>query len=86
MTNRLDIYRSANILVKQHGDEALIEAAMHADAMLERGDLDGRTVWLRILKAVEALLIKERHDGGNLRLPKSRRGRLWDAQRIFFLS
>ncbi len=26
----LDIYRSANLLVKQHGDDAPIEAAMRA--------------------------------------------------------
>jgi hypothetical protein len=37
----LDIYRSAPVLVKQHGQDAPIEAAMRADAMLEKGDLDG---------------------------------------------
>ncbi len=37
----LDIYRSANVLVKQHGQDAPIEAAMRADAMLDNGDLDG---------------------------------------------
>ncbi len=30
----LDIYRSANVLVKRHGEDAPIEAAMRADAML----------------------------------------------------
>ncbi len=38
----LDIYRTANVLVKQHGEDAPIEAAMRADAMLEKGDLGGR--------------------------------------------
>ena len=52
----LDIYRSANLLVKQHGDEAPIEAAMRADELLEAGDLDGQRVWLRIVKAVTELL------------------------------
>ncbi len=37
----LDIYRSANLIVKQHGEDAPIEEAMRADAMLEAGDLDG---------------------------------------------
>ncbi len=37
----LDIYRSAQVLVKQHGQDAPIEAAMRADAMLERGYLAG---------------------------------------------
>ncbi len=51
----LDIYRSANLLVKQHGEDAPIEAAKRADAMLEKGDLDGYAVWKRILRAVEEL-------------------------------
>ena len=51
----LDIYRSANLLVKQHGQDALIEAAMRADAMLEKGDLDGLATWKRILRAVGEL-------------------------------
>ena len=37
----LDIYRSANLLIKQHGQDAPIEAAMRADAMLDQGDLGG---------------------------------------------
>ena len=32
-----------------------IEAAIRADAMLEKGDLDGYAVWRRILRAVEVL-------------------------------
>ncbi len=52
MIPELDIYRSANLLVKHHGEDAPIEAAMRADAMLEAGDLDGFAVWKRILRAV----------------------------------
>ncbi len=52
MTSNLDIHRSANVLVKRHGQDASIEAAMRADAMLEKGDLDGCAVWRRILRAV----------------------------------
>ena len=51
----LDIYRSANLLVKHHGKDALIHAAMRADAMLDKGDLDGYAVWKRILRAVGEL-------------------------------
>ncbi len=51
----LDIYRSANLLVKRHGQDAPIEAAMRADELLEAGDLDGGTVWKRILRAVGEL-------------------------------
>ncbi len=56
MISDLDIYRTANILVKQHGKEAPIHAALHADAMLDKGDMDGRSVWLRVVRAVEELL------------------------------
>ena len=56
MTCDLDIYRSAKLLIDQHGDEAPIHAAMRADTMLDKGDMDGRAVWLRILKAVTGLL------------------------------
>ncbi len=40
----LDIYGSANLLVNRHGEDAAVEAAMRADAMLEKGDLDGVAV------------------------------------------
>ena len=40
MIPNLDIYRSARLLVMQHGGDPPIEAAMRADAMLEAGDLD----------------------------------------------
>ncbi len=59
----LDIYRSANLLVKRHGEDAPIEAAMRADAMLDKGDLDGFLVWKRVLKAVEELLREEPREG-----------------------
>ncbi len=51
----LDIFRSANFLVRRHGQDAPIQAAMRADAMLETGDLNGYAVWRRVLRAVEEL-------------------------------
>ncbi len=53
----LDIYRSAQVLVKHHGQDAPIKAAMRADAMLDKGDLDGYAVWRRILRVVEGLQV-----------------------------
>ncbi len=55
MTSNLDIYRTANLLIEQHGDEATIHAAMRADALLEAGDLGGQAVWKRIIRAIEEL-------------------------------
>ncbi len=51
----LDIYRSAQVLVKQHGADAPVHAAMQADELLEAGDLEGCATWKRILRAVEDL-------------------------------
>ena len=66
MTSDLDIYRSANELIKQHGDAADIEAAMRADEFMDAGDMEGEAVWLRIVKAVEELQAKERPAGAKV--------------------
>ncbi len=55
MITDLEIFRAANQLVKRYGQDAELEAAMRADAMLEAGDIEGQRVWKRILKAVDEL-------------------------------
>lgn len=55
MTSDLDIYRSAAVLIRQHGDGASLEAARLADTMLDKGDIEGQQVWKRILEAVTEL-------------------------------
>ncbi len=59
----LAVYRTANELIEQHGEDAPIHAAMRADELMEAGDMEGEAVWLRIVKAVEELLAKERPEG-----------------------
>ena len=59
----LDIYRTAKLLIGQHGDEAPIHAAMRADELLDAGDMDGRAAWLRIVRAVKELLGKRQKAG-----------------------
>ncbi len=66
MTSDLDIYRSANELIKQFGMAADIEAAMRADERLAAGDMGGEAVWLRIVRAIEELLSEERPDDAEL--------------------
>jgi len=56
MTSDLDIYRSAKLLIDQHGEDAPIFAAMQADKCLEGGDLDGKAVWMRVIGAIKELL------------------------------
>ena len=58
---KIDLRPSRTIkpLVDQHGDPAAIEAAPRADAMLDKGDLDGDAAWMRIVRAVRELLDRE---------------------------
>ena len=63
MTADLDIWRAANVLVKEYGDEAALMAARRCDALLANGDVDGERVWKSILRAVEELRRTERKDG-----------------------
>ncbi len=49
--------------MKHHAENAPIEAAMRADTMLDKGDLDGYAVWKRILRAVEELQRAEPIEG-----------------------
>jgi hypothetical protein len=57
MTSTVDIYRAANILVKEYGAvQAPLMAARRADTMLELGDVNGLVTWKAILRAVRELL------------------------------
>jgi len=64
-----DIWRAANLLIRQHGADAGVVAARRADEMLaalmggrldlrsklERDDHEGKIVWLRIRRAIDEL-------------------------------
>jgi hypothetical protein len=55
MISDLDIYRAANLLIRQHGVDAELVAVQRADLMLDRGDGDGQLVWMRIRRAIVEL-------------------------------
>ncbi len=63
MTSHLDILRTANVLVRRYGEDAALEAAQSADAMLEKGSLDGQRVWKRVLAAVKEIQRQEPREG-----------------------
>ena len=50
-------------MIDQHGEDATIEAAMQAEAMLEKGDMDGKRAWVRIMRAIEELQRIEKEPG-----------------------
>lgn len=64
--DRIDIYRSAALFIKRYGEDAALEAAARADAMLDEGDLDGQRVWKAIIKAIEDIQRGERKEGERL--------------------
>lgn len=53
--DEIDIWRVANLLIEEHGDEAVSLASKRADAMLAQSDTDGFTAWLQVVKAIETL-------------------------------
>ncbi len=63
MTSDLDIYRTANVLIREHGEDAALEAAQRADAMLEKGAIDCQRVWKRVLKAIKEIQREEPREG-----------------------
>ena len=54
----LAVYRTANELIEQHGEDTPIHAAMRADELMEAGDMEGVAVWKLIRNAIKELLDK----------------------------
>lgn len=48
-TSEIGIYRTAKVLIDRHGEDASFHAAQRANAMLDKGDVDGLGVWKRVL-------------------------------------
>ena len=53
--NDLDVWRSAHVLVRAHGSDAVFVATRRADKMLDEGDVAGFSVWRRIGRAIVEL-------------------------------
>lgn len=41
MTSQLDIYRTANVLIQQYGDQTLSIATKRAQALADQDDIEG---------------------------------------------
>ena len=59
MVSELDIYRAANLLIKQYGDRAEVYAFDHSRKLSAIGDNEGTAVWVRIAKAAKDILKRE---------------------------
>jgi hypothetical protein len=60
MVDELDIYRTARLMVNQHGPDAPIHVAMRQDQLSASGDIEGANVWKRVLAAIDVLLVNDR--------------------------
>jgi hypothetical protein len=61
--HEIDIWRAAAQMLKAHGEDAAIKAALRSDALLEMGDTEGARVWQQIVAAVNDLHRKRPLDG-----------------------
>ena len=50
-----DIWRYAKALIYSYGNDAPIHAAMRANELLARGDMDGAAVWRQVITAIKEL-------------------------------
>jgi len=55
MLSDLDILRTAHLMMHEHGGDAELEAATHADRMFRRGDREELLTWFRIWRAIVAM-------------------------------
>ena len=61
----VDIWRSANFLIQQHGPDAIKIAALREVEMLNSGDDEGAQAWQRIILAIDALMLNKAHPSPN---------------------
>lgn len=53
--DEIDTWRAAAEMMRQHEEDAALEAALKADAHLEKGDMEGFRAWKRIVDAINTL-------------------------------
>jgi hypothetical protein len=58
MIDNSDVWRSAEGMLKTHGDKAAMHCAMSVERFRQRGDAVGVEVWESILNAVRQLEAK----------------------------
>jgi hypothetical protein len=55
MTDAIDIYRAAKLVIDRHGDDAALYAAARTAVLSGAGDAEGAAIWRQITAAVEEL-------------------------------
>jgi hypothetical protein len=62
VTDIIDIYRAAKLVIDRHGEEAPLYAAARVAVLAGEGDVEGAEVWRQITAAVEELQRERRPD------------------------
>jgi hypothetical protein len=55
MSSDRDVWQAALLMVRRYKEDAMLEASMRADQMLDEGDMAAAETWHRILNALERL-------------------------------
>jgi hypothetical protein len=63
MISEREVWQVAQLMVRRYKDDAIQEAAVRADQLLEQGDMAGASVWHRILNAIERLQATKQAEG-----------------------
>jgi hypothetical protein len=63
MVDDPDIWRAANLLLRNHRNDAPLVAAQRADEMLARRYVVGQAIWKRIAAAIDDLIRQNPREG-----------------------
>jgi hypothetical protein len=55
MVEDIDIWRTAKLLLRQHGGDAPLIAAQRRNALLAAGNTNGTIIWKCVMTAIEEL-------------------------------
>jgi len=58
-----EVYKMADTLLRRHGRDAVIVAAMRAGELLDAGDMDGYRTWKRLVMLVDGMSETECPEG-----------------------
>ena len=62
MSDAIDIFRAAKLVIDRHGEEAALYAAARTAVLAGEGDEEGAAAWRQITAAVEELQRERRPD------------------------
>lgn len=54
--SQIDVCKTARHRISEFGNQAVVEAAMRSDRMLDKGDLHGMAQWNQVMQVIEDAL------------------------------